>query len=236
MTNSLINSTPAGLYIVATPIGNLADISERAINILKSVDLILAEDTRHFKTLATRYAISTPVESYHDAAERGKSPRYIEKLKAGATIALVSDAGTPLISDPGFILVRAARANRIPVFPVPGASAAIAALSVSGMESDSFFFQGFLPERPGKKKSRLKEILEFGTTVIIYESPYRIIKTLEQIIILAPTAEVFIAREITKLHEEYLKGDVATILTELSSRQAIKGEIVLIVNAKTTVN
>jgi 16S rRNA (cytidine1402-2'-O)-methyltransferase len=220
------------LYVVSTPIGNLGDMTPRAVEILRAVDLVLAEDTRSFGKLAKRFAISTPSQSFFEHNERMRLDSALERLKHGAALALVSEAGTPTINDPGFRLVKACRAVGIPVSPVPGACAAIAALSVSGFETDSFYFGGFLPTKDGKRRSVLESALAMGVTVIFYESPFRILKTLHALIEIGFRREVFIAREMTKIHEEFLTGTCAEITEILGCRQSIKGEIVLVLRAK----
>lgn len=224
------NPPPASgiLYVVATPIGNLGDISERAISVLKEVELILAEDTRTFKKLSTRFSINTRVQSYHDHNEQLRVPDLLDKLKNGTNIAIVSEAGTPTISDPGFRIVQACKNESLPVSPIPGACAAIAALSVSGFETDRFAFHGFVPQKQGKRSSALQNAVESEITTIFYESPHRIVKTLEALKNLAPEHEICLARELTKLHEEILRGSVTEVTEDLKARASIKGEIVLI--------
>ena len=216
------------LFIVSTPIGNLGDISFRSISTLKEVDLILSEDTRKFSKISKTHNINTKKLSFNEHSEKTKYENIIQKLKNGLNIALVSDAGTPTISDPGFLLVRQATKEGIKVIPIPGPSALIAALSISGFPTNSFSFEGFLPKKSGKRKAALEKSIENEQTTIFYESPYRVIKTLETINDIDPTKEIFIARELTKIYEETLKGAVSTILEELQNRSSIKGEFVLI--------
>ncbi|OVE80019.1 16S rRNA (cytidine(1402)-2'-O)-methyltransferase [bacterium J17] len=221
----------SAVYIVSTPIGNLGDLSPRAISVLKSVDLILAEDTRHFGKLAKAFGINTRAKSYHDHNERSRTAELIQQIVDGLTVALVSDSGTPTISDPGYRLLTSCHENNISVFSIPGACAAVAALSVSGFPTDRFLFEGFLPVKPGKRAKALNNALENQTTTIFYESPHRIIKTLNHIAEKAPQRRVLVSREISKIHEEHLRGSAEEVLAELSSRPSVKGEIVLIIDA-----
>ena len=225
-------SSQGTLYIVATPIGNLSDMSQRAIECLNSVDIVLAEDTRSFGKLAKRYDIHTKAKSYHEHNEEQQTLWAIEQLKNGKSIALTSDAGTPTISDPGYRLINASRVENIPISPIPGASAAIAALSVSGFPSDRFIFEGFLPRKKGKLHDKLKTAIESKSTTIFYESPFRIKKSLAIIKELAPEKEILIAREITKRYEEFIHGSATEVNEKINARTSIKGEIVLIVSAQ----
>jgi 16S rRNA (cytidine1402-2'-O)-methyltransferase len=217
------------LYLVATPIGNLEDITLRALRILKEADLIACEDTRYTAKLLTRYDISTPRESYHNFNEESRTPRLIQLLHEGKNIALVSDAGTPLVSDPGYELVSACRREGIPVIPIPGPSAAIAALSGSGLPSDSFFFAGFLPARGAPRKRRLEELAGIPSTLVLYESPHRLLDALEDILTVLGSRRACMARELTKIHEEFLQGTIAELLDNLRARPKIQGEITLII-------
>ena len=219
------------LHIIATPIGNLGDMAPRAIEVLKSVDLILAEDTRTFSVLATRFGILTPKLSYHDHNERTRSVEVVERLISGQSIALVSDAGTPCVADPGYRLISLCREQRLPVSGVPGPSAALFALSLSGLPCHRFVFEGFLPQRSGRRGTLLRTIVERELTTICFESPHRILKTLEQLASFAPNCRVFMARELTKMHEELLSATAIELLTELRSRPSIKGEIVLVLSS-----
>ena len=212
--------------MVSTPIGNLKDITIRAIEVLKSVDLILCEDTRHAKKFLSHYSIDKPLLSYFEGNEKKRAEEVLKLLKEGKEIALISDAGTPAISDPGYRLIRAAREENIEVIPVPGPSAAIAALSVSGLPTDRFLFEGFLPKKEGRRKRRLEELAQFEGSIIIYESPYRIKRTLREILEIMGDRRVFIAREMTKIHEEYLFG----WLSEVMDRVKEKGEFVIVVS------
>jgi 16S rRNA (cytidine1402-2'-O)-methyltransferase len=217
------------LYLVATPIGNLEDITLRALRILKEADLIACEDTRHTARLLTRYDIATPRESYHQFNEESRTPRLLQMLREGKNIALVSDAGTPLVSDPGYELVSACRKEGITVTPLPGPSAAIAALAASGFPSDSFFFAGFLPARGAPRKRRLEELARIPSTLIFYEAPHRLLNSLEDMLAVLGTRRACIARELTKIYEEFLQGTLAELLGLLQARPKIQGEITLIV-------
>jgi 16S rRNA (cytidine1402-2'-O)-methyltransferase len=217
------------LYIVATPIGNLEDMTVRAVRILREVDLIAAEDTRHTRKLLTHFGISRPLTSYFDHNKTVKGAVILEKLKNGISVALVSDAGTPCISDPGYQLVRDAVAAGVTVVPVPGACAAVAALSVSGLPIDSFVFEGFLPNRGGKRREKLTSLNEERRLLVLYEAPTRLMATLTDIAEILGDRDVVVAREITKLYEELLRGKVSTVIDALQGRQ-LKGEIVLLVS------
>jgi 16S rRNA (cytidine1402-2'-O)-methyltransferase len=217
------------LYLVATPIGNLEDITLRALRILKEVDLVACEDTRYTARLLTRYDIATPKESYHKFNEESRTPRLLQRLQDGQNIALVSDSGTPLVSDPGYELVSACRREGIPVIPIPGPSAAIAALAGSGLPSDSFFFAGFLPARGALRRRRLQELAGIPSTLILYEGPHRLLDSLQDMIAVLGTRRACIARELTKIHEEFLQGTLAELLDLLRARPKIQGEITLII-------
>jgi 16S rRNA (cytidine1402-2'-O)-methyltransferase len=215
------------LYIVPTPIGNLKDITFRAIEILKSVHLILAEDTRKTSILLKHYEIDNRLQSFHKFNEHKELPSIIEKLKAGMDLALVSDAGTPGISDPGFLIVRECIKNNIPVETLPGATAFIPALINSGFPTDKFCFEGFLPQKKGRQK-RLKELSEEKRTIVFYESPRRLLKTLTQLKeFLGENIHVFVSRELTKIHEENIGGSVDELISYFENKD-IKGEIVII--------
>ena len=226
-----INGT---LYIVATPIGNLEDISLRAINTLKSVDVILAEDTRHSQPLLQALGIHKPLTSLHAHNEADKSRQLIEKLKQGQSLALISDAGTPLISDPGFVLVREARASGITVVPIPGACAFVTALCAAGIPCDSFTFAGFLPPKSQARKTKLQELRQHGHTSIVYESTHRLIDCLDDILeLFGAHYQLVLAKELTKTFEHILHASVADIKTWLLADPArIKGEFVLIFPAE----
>lgn len=219
------------LLIVGTPIGNLADFSPRAIEALKSADIILCEDTRHTRKLLTHYGIETPTESYHEHNEDDKAPRLIERLESGATLALVSDAGMPVVSDPGYRVVRLAREHGIAVEPIPGPFAGVLALVASGLPPLPFTFLGFTPHREGQRRDFYRRAAEFGHTVVIYESPERVITSLEDARASFGNAEVTVARELTKMHEEIIGGTIDSVLESLRSRDSVKGEITIILGA-----
>ena len=216
------------LYIIATPIGNLEDITMRAVRILGEVDLIAAEDTRKTAILLNHYTIKKPLTSYFEHNEQVKTGWLVSELKAGKNIALVSEAGTPTISDPGFRIVAAALAESITVVPVPGACAAIAALSASGLPVHRFAFEGFLPPKSGKRKNLLKKIASEERTLIFYESPYRIQAAIADMIEVLGERRAVVARELTKLHEEFIYGTLPVIAEKLG-RAVIKGEFTVVV-------
>jgi 16S rRNA (cytidine1402-2'-O)-methyltransferase len=216
------------LYILATPIGNLEDMTFRAVRILSEVDLIAAEDTRHTRKLLSHFGISKPLTSYFDHNKTLKGSVILEKLKNGVSVALVTDAGTPCISDPGYQLVRDSVAAGVTVIPIPGACAAVAALSVSGLPTDSFVFEGFLPNRGGKRREKLTRLKDEKRLLVFYEAPTRLVATLTDIADIFGDRDVVVAREITKVYEELLRGSVSTVLDALQGRQ-LKGEIVLLV-------
>jgi len=219
----------AKLYIVPTPIGNLEDITLRAIRILKEVDVILAEDTRTSSKLLKHFEISKPLMSHHKFNEHGTSERVKERIDAGEDIALISDAGTPGISDPGFLLVRTCVEAGIEVECLPGATAFVPAIVNSGLPCDKFCFEGFLPPKKGRQ-TRLKQLAEEHRTMIIYESPYRLVKTLEQLSeYMELERKASVSREISKLHEENARGTLAELITHFKSK-TVKGEIVIIVS------
>jgi 16S rRNA (cytidine1402-2'-O)-methyltransferase len=217
------------LYVVPTPIGNLEDITLRALRILKEADLILAEDTRTSGILLKHYQISRPLQSYHAHNEHQTLNRWTERLQKGEKIALVSDAGTPSISDPGFLLVRACVAKGIPVECLPGPTAFVPALVKSGLPSDSFVFEGFLPQKKGRK-TMLEKLAAEERTIILYESPYRVIKTLQQLTAyMGADRRVSVSRELTKLFEETINGSLEEVLTHFQTHEP-KGEFVLIIS------
>jgi 16S rRNA (cytidine1402-2'-O)-methyltransferase len=220
------------LYVVATPIGNLEDITLRALRVLKEVNRIAAEDTRHTQTLLNHYGITTPLTSYHEHNERSKVRSLIERLARGENIALVSDAGTPAISDPGYRLVGAAIREKISVVPIPGACAALAVLSASGLPSDRFAFEGFLPAAKQERKNKLQALKGETRTMIFYEAPHRLKESLEDLRQIFGDREISIGREMTKLHEEFLRGAVSAVLLQLAERD-VKGELTLIVHGAT---
>ncbi len=222
--------TGGSLYVVATPIGNLADITLRAIETLKKVDLIAAEDTRHTQRLLNHYSIKNQMKSLHEHNESQRTPELIERLQSGDAVALVSNAGTPTLSDPGYRLVKAAAAAHIRVVPIPGASAALASLSASGLPTDAYIFIGFLPRKAGKVKKILTTLQQERKTLIFYESPRRISALLSSLIQTLGERDAVLSREMTKRHEEFIRGSLTDILAELNSRAEIKGECTLVVH------
>jgi 16S rRNA (cytidine1402-2'-O)-methyltransferase len=219
---------PGTLYIVATPIGNLEDISPRALRVLKEVSVIAAEDTRHTKKLLSHYDIRTPLVSYHEHNEKSAAPALVERMLGGESIALVSDAGTPGISDPGYRLTVAAAAAGARVSPVPGPAALIAALSVAGLPTDRFVFEGFLPEKAEQRKERLRLLREERRTLVFYEAPHRLRGALRDLQEILGERRAIVARELTKLHEEILRGSLGEIRARMEAMEA-RGEIVLVV-------
>lgn len=217
------------LYIVATPIGNLEDITYRAVRVLGEVDRIACEDTRQTRKLLDRYDIQKPLVSYHEHNEQEKSEDLVRDLEAGRNIALVSDAGTPLIADPGYRLVEKARAAGITVIPIPGPSAILAALSASGLPTDSFEFHGFLPAKTSQRKLLLEKFLNSESTQVFYEAPHRIVDALDDIAEVLGDRPVVVARELTKIHEEFLSGTAAVIRDALRTRNAIRGEFTVMI-------
>ncbi len=222
-------AAPGTLFVLATPIGNMEDITLRAIRTLKEVALIAAEDTRHTRKLLARYEVSTPLVSYHDHNKEKRTPGLLKKLQCGNSMALVTDAGTPSISDPGHYLVRAAIRAAIPVVPIPGASALVAALSVSGLPTDSFVFVGFAPRKSAKRRQLLERLKEEPRTLIFYESPKRLVGLMRDIVRLLGNRSAVVARELTKVHEEILRGPLSNILERLEDRLSLKGEYTLLV-------
>lgn len=218
------------LYIVATPIGNLEDITLRALNTLKQVDFVAAEDTRHVKILLDKYEIQKPTISFHAYSDERKLNELIDMLKAGKNIALVSDAGTPGISDPGYVLVKAAVENGIMVTPIPGASAFLTALSASGLPINQFLYLGFLPLKKGRQ-TLLKSLQEEKRTFVFYESPHRLIKTLSECVQYFEDRQIVIGRELTKVFEEFFRGAPEQALAYFKSKQP-KGEFVIMIGAK----
>ena len=225
-------ASPQGvLYVVATPLGNLEDMTLRAIRILKDVDLIAAEDTRTTRKLLQHYGITTGQTSYFEHNELRKAKRLLDRLTSGESIALVSEAGTPGVSDPGFRLIRLAIDHNIPVVPIPGASAAIAALSASGLPTDSFLFLGFLPNKPTRRRRTLETWKDWDRTLILYESPHRLVATLHDLLDIFGDREIALARELTKAFEEILRGPISRVLEDIEER-TVKGEITLVVTGK----
>jgi 16S rRNA (cytidine1402-2'-O)-methyltransferase len=220
----------SALYLVATPIGNLEDITLRALRVLKEVDLIACEDTRQTQKLLSHYGIQTRTVSYHEHNEMTKAAELVVDLEGGAKIALVTDAGMPGISDPGFRLIALAIRHRVPVVPIPGASAFLAALVASGLPTDSFRFSGFLPAKSGQRRKLLESVKDSPRTQVFYEAPHRLLETLADVVeVLGNDRHVVVAREVTKLHEEFLRGRAAEVLERLKARGDVKGEITLLI-------
>jgi len=228
------HSKPGFLYIVSTPIGNLGDLSYRAVEILKAVDFIACEDTRHSKILFDHYGIRKPLVSYFDFSEKARAPRIIEKLKSGQSAALISDAGTPGVADPGYRLIRAAIQEGILIQAIPGASAILAALALSGLPTDRFIFEGFFPVKSGQRKNKLLSLKAEDRTVIFYESPHRLLKTLEAIQETLGDIEIVVARELTKKFEEVLRDKVSAVKDHFL-RKKILGEFVILFNLKSKI-
>jgi 16S rRNA (cytidine1402-2'-O)-methyltransferase len=222
-------SLAPGLHVTSTPIGHLADISLRAVNALAAADEILCEDTRVTGKLLQRYGISTRLVPYHDHNAAKLRPRILDGLRAGRALVLVSDAGTPLVSDPGFKLARDVIAAGLPLHVVPGASAPLAALTLSGLPSDRFMFAGFLPEKQSERRRLLAELASVPATLIFFESPHRIAAALADIAAILGERQVAVTRELTKLHEEAVRGPPSDVLADLAGRAAVKGEITLVV-------
>ena len=227
-----------GLYLVATPIGNLEDITLRALRVLRSADRIACEDTRQTRKLLNHFGIETPTLSLHEHNEASRAADLISELRAGARIAVVSDAGMPGISDPGSLLATAAIEAGIPVYPVPGANAALSALVASGLDTDSFLFLGFLPSKPGARLTQLESLrarLDQPLTVVLYEAPHRIVETLADVErVWGAECRVALARELTKVHEEFLRGTVGEVRAQLAERDRVRGEMVLLIETNPT--
>jgi 16S rRNA (cytidine1402-2'-O)-methyltransferase len=221
---------PGTLYIVGTPIGNLDDITLRAIQTLQGVDLIAAEDTRHTGKLLQHFQITTPQMSYHEHNKRSRQDELLERLKKGATIALVSDAGMPGISDPGYELVKAAIDAEISVIPIPGVTAALTALTASGLSTDRFVFEGFLPAKGKERRDRLDFLKIETRTLIFYEAPHRLLETLSDLAnVLGENRQIVLARELTKLHEEFWRGTIQEAIALYAANREPKGEFTLVV-------
>jgi 16S rRNA (cytidine1402-2'-O)-methyltransferase len=214
---------------VATPIGNLEDITLRALRVLREVDEIACEDTRQTRKLLDRHGISKPLVSYHEHNEQARAEELLRQLEAGRNIALVSDAGTPLIADPGYRLVAQARAHGVTVSPIPGPSALISALSASGLPTDSFYFGGFLPAKKTQRRKALEALKNSPATLVFYEAPHRIQEALEDIAEVLGPRRVTLGRELTKIHEEFLAGEAAELQDALAKRPPLKGEITLMI-------
>jgi len=221
---------PGTLYIVATPIGNLEDITLRAIRVLREVDAIAAEDTRHTQKLLSKFDIHTPLTSYHDHNKEEKAPILVSHLLEGKSIALVSDAGTPGISDPGYFLINLAIDQKVPVVPIPGATAAIAALSVSGLPTDRFVFEGFLPSKHATRMKRLTELAKEERTLLFYEAPHRIMQALDDMQKVLGDRKAVLTRELTKIHEQVIRGSLSEAKKQLEAG-SMKGEFTIIVEA-----
>lgn len=218
------------LYLVGTPIGNLEDITLRAVRVLKEVDVIACEDTRQTQKLLNHYAIATRTTSYHEHNEMTRSAELVKEMQEGASVALVTDAGMPGISDPGYRLIALAIRHHLPVVPIPGASAFLAALVASGLPTDSFRFSGFLPAKRGERRAALEGIKTSPRTQVFYEAPHRIVEALEDVVeVLGSRRHVVVAREVTKLHEEFLRGRAGEVLENLKAREGVKGEITLLI-------
>jgi 16S rRNA (cytidine1402-2'-O)-methyltransferase len=231
MRTSVSNPVQGILYIVSTPIGNLEDITLRALRILKEATLIAAEDTRHTGLLLKHFGIQTPLTSYFEGNELKKREWILSRLKQADRIALVSDAGTPGISDPGYRLIKMALENQVSVVPVPGPSAVIAALSIAGLPTDSFLFEGFLPHKSKKRRDLLQQLEEVRETLTFYESPHRLSETLQDILEILGDREIVLARELTKVYEEVLRGKVSEIRNQIGERR-LKGEMTLVISGK----
>jgi 16S rRNA (cytidine1402-2'-O)-methyltransferase len=219
----------AALFIVATPIGNLEDITYRAVRILKEADVIACEDTRQTQKLLDHYGIRKPLVSYHEHNEQARASELIERIRRGVTLALVTDAGTPLVSDPGYRIVRAAIDAGIPVVPIPGANAALTALSASGLPTDSFRFCGFLPPKSNQRRQVLERLRGETATLIFYEAPHRILESLDDIAATLGARDLAVGREMTKVHEEFIRGTPASVAAALTSRPVLKGEFTLLI-------
>jgi 16S rRNA (cytidine1402-2'-O)-methyltransferase len=222
--------TPGTLYLVATPIGNLEDITYRAVRTLKNAAQIACEDTRQTRKLLNHFDIDTRLVSYHEHNEKQRAPELIQKLLDGDDIAVVSDAGTPLVSDPGYHVVRQAAAAGIPIVPIPGPSAALTALAASGFPADSFVFLGFLPQKGKHRRAATELIRSLDQTVILYEAPHRILATLDDLRSVIGGRQIVAAREMTKLHEEFLRGTAASVRESLADRPAVKGEFTVVIS------
>jgi 16S rRNA (cytidine1402-2'-O)-methyltransferase len=217
------------LYLVATPIGNLEDITLRAVRVLREADLIACEDTRQTGKLLAHFGIDKPMISYHEHNEAARTQELLAKLEDGANIALVSDAGTPLVSDPGYRLVTAAIGAGVTVVPIPGAAAILAAVAAAGLPTDAFRFGGFLPAKTGQRKKALEELGSESCTLVFYEAPHRIIDALSDIAAVYGERPVVVARELTKMHEEFLRGTAEEVRARLAARPSVKGEITLLI-------
>ena len=225
-----MKNSPGTLYIVATPIGHLEDITFRAINVLKQVNLIAAEDTRRTRILLNAYDIKADLTSYHDYNKERRGEKILQCLLTGKSVALVSDAGTPGVSDPGYYVINLAIHHNIPVVPIPGVSALITALSASGLPSDRFCFEGFLPKKSNSRRKFIQSLQDEDRTLIFYESPYRIVATLQDFLDIYGERWVVVARELTKMYEEVMRGPLSEVLKTLSERK-IKGEFTVLISS-----
>ena len=217
------------LYIVATPIGNLEDLTYRAARILGEVAVVACEDTRQTRKLLDHYSLRTPAVSYHEHNEASRTVELCQRLEAGESVALVSDAGTPLVSDPGYRLVREASARGIAVVPLPGASAVLAALAASGLATDHFCFTGFLPSKTAARRKLFESWAPAAETIVAFESPHRIVEALADLAAVLPSRLIVMARELTKLHEEFLRGPVEEVAAAVTARGGVRGEITLLI-------
>ena len=225
-----VSASGPALYLVGTPIGNLEDITLRALRVLRGADVIACEDTRQTQKLLNHYAIATRTTSYHEHNEITKAAELVKEMQEGASVALVSDAGMPGISDPGYRLVALAIRHHVPVVPVPGASAFLAALVASGLPTDSFRFSGFLPAKRGERRTALEAIKNSPRTQVFYEAPHRIVEAVADVVeVLGVGRHLVVAREVTKIHEEFLRGRAGEVLENLKARAAVKGEITLLI-------
>lgn len=226
---------PGTLYVVSTPIGNLEDITYRAVRILGEVSLVACEDTRQTQKLLHRYGISTKAVSYHDHNEAERTPDLLRRLEAGESVALVSDAGTPLVSDPGYRLLSQAAALGLPISPIPGPSALLSAIAASGLPTDRFLFGGFLPAKEQQRRKALEGYRDREYTLVIYESPHRLEECLTEIAAILNDPPVVVGREMTKLHEEFLRGPASRLAREVASRPSVKGECTLVIGRSQTI-
>lgn len=216
------------LYLVPTPIGNLADLTRRAQEVLEAADIVACEDTRHSGRLLKALGLSKRLLSYHDFNEQSRADQLIELIRQGQSVAVISDAGSPGISDPAFRIVRTAIENGIPIVPLPGPTSIIPALTASGLPTDRFFFEGFLPHKSGARRNRVGKLAEYDHTLVFFESPHRVVKSLEDILEVLGDRPACVARELTKLHEEFIRGTVSEILRAIGGK-TVRGEIVLVV-------
>lgn len=223
------SASPGSLFVVATPIGHMEDITFRAVRILGEVDVVAAEDTRHSGKLLSHYGISTPLVSFHDHNKEERAPELLERIQSGGSVALITDAGTPSISDPGYYLVKRAVLGFLPVVPVPGPSAVIAALSVSALPTDSFLFIGFVPKKGGRRHRLLEGLKEQNATLVFYESPKRMSALVETLLVTFGDREAVMARELTKIHEEVFRGRLSTLKADIAGRDSLRGECTLLV-------